>query len=132
MTFFFFSCHSSITYKFLFLTLSIFTTFIVSFLCVYSFAKPNPICLRPRHRISLYNLRKSSRIKHWVTCRIFRPKEGDSGFDMWDEADSLIMSWLWNSMNPKISNTCMFLSTTKEIRDAVQQMYLKAYDATQV
>lgn len=51
---------------------------------------------------------------------------------MWDEADSLIMSWLWNSMNPKISNTCMFLSTTKEIRDAVQQMYLKAYDATQV
>ena len=67
-----------------------------------------------------------------MTCRIFRPKEGDSGFDMWDEADSLIVSWLWNSMNPKISNTCMFLSTTKEIRDAVQQMYLKAYDATQV
>ncbi|RVW65369.1 Retrovirus-related Pol polyprotein from transposon RE1 [Vitis vinifera] len=51
---------------------------------------------------------------------------------MWDEADSLIVSWLWNSMNPKISNTCMFLSMTKEIRDAVQQMYLKAYDATQV
>ncbi|KAF5454932.1 hypothetical protein F2P56_024561 [Juglans regia] len=60
------------------------------------------------------------------------PKEGNPRYDAWDEADSMIMSWLWNSMNPEISNTCMFLSTAKEIWDAVQQTYSKARDAAQV
>ncbi|GAV72001.1 LOW QUALITY PROTEIN: UBN2_3 domain-containing protein, partial [Cephalotus follicularis] len=30
------------------------------------------------------------------------PKPGDPEFDMWDEADSMIMSWLWDSMDPTI------------------------------
>lgn len=39
----------------------------------------------------------------------------------WDEEDSMIMAWSWNSMTPEISNTCMFLVMTKDIWDAVQQ-----------
>ena len=35
-------------------------------------------------------------------------------------------------MNPEISDTCMFLSTAKEIWDAVRQTYSKARDAAQV
>ena len=47
-----------------------------------------------------------------------RPKPGNPRFEAWDEEDSMIMTWLWNSMNPKISDTCMFLATTKDIWDA--------------
>ncbi|KAK8335519.1 hypothetical protein V6Z12_A09G059600 [Gossypium hirsutum] len=53
------------------------------------------------------------------------PKEGDPKFDARDEQDSIVMSWLWNSMMPEISDTCMFLSTSKEIWEAVKQTYSK-------
>lgn len=51
------------------------------------------------------------------------PKKGDPNFETWDEQDSLLMSWLWNLMLPKISITCVFLGTAKEIWDTVKQTY---------
>ena len=60
------------------------------------------------------------------------PKPGDPRFEAWDEEDSMIMAWLWNSMTPKIRDTCMFLATTKDIWDAIQQTYSKAREAAQV
>ena len=60
------------------------------------------------------------------------PKKGDPKFETWDEQDSLLMSWLWNLMLPKISNTCMFLGTAKEIWDTVKQTYSKVRDAAQI
>ena len=60
------------------------------------------------------------------------PKKGDPKFDMWDKEDSMVMSWLWNSMSPLISDTCMFLNTAKEICEAVKQMYSKVCDAVQI
>lgn len=59
-------------------------------------------------------------------------KEGDSEFDTWDEADSMIMLWLRNSMNSEISETYMFVSMANEIWDVVQQMYSNARYAKQV
>lgn len=53
------------------------------------------------------------------------PKTGDPKFDAWDEEDSMVMSWLWNFMTLEISNTCMFLGSTKVIWDFVQQTYSK-------
>ena len=44
----------------------------------------------------------------------------------------MIMTWLWNSMMPEISDTCMFLTTAKDIWDAVHQAYSKALDVSQV
>ena len=35
-------------------------------------------------------------------------------------------------MTPEINDTCMFLATTKNIWDAIQQTYSKARDAAQV
>ena len=55
-----------------------------------------------------------------------------SPFEAWDEEDFMIMAWLWNSMIPKISDTCMFLATAKDIWDAIQQTYSKARDAAEV
>ena len=49
-------------------------------------------------------------------------------FAAWDEEDSLVMSWLWNSMVPEISDTVMFL-TAKDIWEAVNLTYSKVKDA---
>ena len=56
----------------------------------------------------------------------------DPKFNQWEEKDSMIMSWLWNSMLPEISGTCMFLTMAKEIWKTVRQTYSKVCDATQI
>ena len=43
------------------------------------------------------------------------PKPGESGFEVWDEEDSMVMAWLWGSMIPEISDTVMFIATAKDI-----------------
>ena len=58
-------------------------------------------------------------------------KPEDLCFEVWDE-NSMIIAWLWNSMTPEISDTCMLLAMTKDIWDAIQQMYSKSKDTTQV
>ncbi|XP_052197186.1 uncharacterized protein LOC127804368 [Diospyros lotus] len=60
------------------------------------------------------------------------PKDGEPVFAAWDEEDSLVMSWLWNSMTPEISDTMMFLTTTKEIWEAIKLTYSKVRDAAQI
>lgn len=60
------------------------------------------------------------------------PKPGDPKFDTWDEADSMVMPWLWNSMMPEVIDTCMFLETTKNIWDIHRQTYSKVCDAAQI
>ncbi|KAK3021872.1 hypothetical protein RJ639_047794 [Escallonia herrerae] len=44
----------------------------------------------------------------------------------------MVMSWLWNSMLLEISDTFMFLPTSKEIWEAAQQTYSKVRDAARV
>ncbi|TXG49302.1 hypothetical protein EZV62_025177 [Acer yangbiense] len=53
------------------------------------------------------------------------PEKNDPKFSEWDEKDSMIMSWLWNSMQLEISDTYMFLTTAKYIWEAVKQSYSK-------
>ncbi|KAI6704296.1 hypothetical protein NL676_013432 [Syzygium grande] len=60
------------------------------------------------------------------------PKPEDPTFNTWNEAYSMIMSWLWDSMDPAISDTCMFLKIAKEIWDSIRRTYSKARDAAQV
>lgn len=42
------------------------------------------------------------------------------------------MSWLWNSKQPEINGTCIFLTTAREIWEAAKQAYPKAQDASQM
>ena len=42
------------------------------------------------------------------------------------------MAWLWNSMTLEISDTCIFLTTAKDIWNALHRIDSKALDATQV
>jgi len=62
----------------------------------------------------------------------YAPKEEDPKFTKWDEEDSMIMAWLWNTMIPEITDTCMFLNSAKEIWNAMDQTYSKAKDAAQI
>lgn len=50
-------------------------------------------------------------------------KKDSSAFKTWDEEDSLIMCWLWDSMEPSISDTCMFLTSAKDIWDFIQKTH---------
>lgn len=60
------------------------------------------------------------------------PKKGDPRFQAWDEQDSMMMSWLWNSMIPEIRDTCMFLTTAADIWETVKQTYSKVRHAAQI
>ncbi|KOM37598.1 hypothetical protein LR48_Vigan03g098000 [Vigna angularis] len=42
---------------------------------------------------------------------------------MWDNEDSLIMTWMWHSMVPDISRNYMFHSSAKEIWDDLQNTF---------
>jgi len=59
------------------------------------------------------------------------PQENDPMYGAWDE-DSLVISWLWNSMNPEISDTVMFLTMAREIWVAVKITYSNVHDAAQI
>ena len=60
------------------------------------------------------------------------PSEDDPKFIAWDEEDSMIMSCLWNSMQPETSGTCMFLTTTRDIWETIRQTYSKVRDASHI
>ncbi|XP_061375338.1 disease resistance protein RPM1-like [Gastrolobium bilobum] len=51
------------------------------------------------------------------------PANNDPKFAVWDNEDSFIMTWLWNSMTPEVGRHCMFLSSAKEIWDSVHSTY---------
>ncbi|KAL6311905.1 hypothetical protein AAG906_001782 [Vitis piasezkii] len=49
-------------------------------------------------------LKKRRKLSHLV---LKGPNSSDPKFHIWDEEDSTIMSWLWNSMVLEISGTCV-------------------------
>jgi len=51
------------------------------------------------------------------------PAKTDSKYEDWDDEDSLIMTWLWNSMTLEISRNCMLFSAAKEIWKNLCQTY---------
>ena len=48
------------------------------------------------------------------------PAKNSLTFASWDEKDSKVMSWLWNSMTPKISDQFMFLTIAHDISEATK------------
>lgn len=56
----------------------------------------------------------------------------DPKFTSQDEEDSMIMSQLWNSTEPNIAGTCMFLNSAHEIQEDIRQTYSKMRDIASV
>ena len=53
------------------------------------------------------------------------PKNSDPLYESWDSENSMIMSWLLNSMQSEIGRPYLFLSTAKDIWDTVVKTYSK-------
>ena len=47
----------------------------------------------------------------------------DPNFQTWTTENAVVMAWLLNSMEPTIVKTYLFLSTVKEIWDAVKEIF---------
>lgn len=60
------------------------------------------------------------------------PEKTDSSFAKWDSENSLIMAWLINSMEVDIGKTYLFLSTAKELWEAVKEAYSDLENSAQV
>ncbi|RDX93264.1 hypothetical protein CR513_24502, partial [Mucuna pruriens] len=61
------------------------------------------ITLRPNELPNLYictTLKGHKKLSH---IEGNGPPRDDSMFEAWDDDDSLIMTWLWNTMTPEIS-----------------------------
>ena len=59
----------------------------------------------------------------YFTSSIKEPTEEDPKFQTWDADNSMIMSWLVNSMDSEIGQTYLFLPTAKDLWDAVTETY---------
>ncbi|RDX76964.1 hypothetical protein CR513_42984, partial [Mucuna pruriens] len=51
------------------------------------------------------------------------PPRDDPKFEAWDDKDSLIMTWLWNSLTSRISQNYMFYSFVREIWENLIETY---------
>lgn len=50
----------------------------------------------------------------------------------WKSENSMVMSWLVNSMAPSISKIYLFMATAKDIWDSVREMYSDTEDSSQI
>ena len=60
------------------------------------------------------------------------PKDDDPKFETWETENSMIMPWLFHSIQPEISKPLPFLSTAKEIWEAMTHSYSKVEIKAQV
>lgn len=51
----------------------------------------------------------------YLTGAMVAPKEDDPTFQTWDSENSMVMTWLINSMDHEIGDTYLFLLTRKDI-----------------
>ncbi|RDY07540.1 hypothetical protein CR513_08337, partial [Mucuna pruriens] len=57
------------------------------------------------------------------------PPRDDTKFEVWDDENSLIMTWLWNSMTLEISWNYMFYSSIRKIWENLIKIYLMKKDS---
>ncbi|XP_074344455.1 uncharacterized protein LOC141683621 [Apium graveolens] len=60
------------------------------------------------------------------------PDAKDATYSMWDAENSMVMTWLVNSMEEDISSNYMCYHTAKELWDNVNQMYSDLENQSQV
>ena len=61
-----------------------------------------------------------------------KPKDEGESYDRWEAENSMVMSWLVNSMEPDVGRTYLFLPTASEIWEAVKETYSNFGNAGQL
>lgn len=59
----------------------------------------------------------------YLTGDVKALKEGEEGYNIWRSENSLVTTWLLNSMDSSISKPHMFMKTSKEVWDSVKGTY---------
>ena len=68
----------------------------------------------------------------YLTGATKTPKEDNLGFQTWDSENSMILLWFVNSAEQEISQTRMFLTTTKELWELVMVTYSDLENSAQI
>ncbi|RDY13591.1 hypothetical protein CR513_01455, partial [Mucuna pruriens] len=92
-------------------------------------AKDKVITLGPNELPNLYirtTLKGCKKLSH---IEGNSPPRDYPKFEAWDDEDSLIMTWLWNSMTSKISRNYMFYSSVHEIWENLNETYSMKKDS---
>ena len=63
----------------------------------------------------------------FVDGSIERPDETSNLFHNWNRVNSMVISWLLNSLSTDISESVLFLQTAEEIWSEINQRYEQAY-----
>ena len=59
----------------------------------------------------------------YLTGALKAPAPEDPLYPKWDSENSMVMTWLVNSMEEEISSNYLYYSTAKELWDSLTQMY---------
>lgn len=68
----------------------------------------------------------------YITGDLPIPPPNDSAYKVWQAENSIVLAWLINSMDPKISRRYLFFTTAKEVWDAAKKMYSDLGNASQI
>ncbi|GAV58400.1 UBN2_3 domain-containing protein [Cephalotus follicularis] len=68
----------------------------------------------------------------YITGKVQQPDVNDPIYENWELNNSIVMTWLINSMELHISHTYLFLRTAKAIWDVVNKNYSDLENASQV
>ncbi|KAL4562118.1 hypothetical protein LXL04_034312 [Taraxacum kok-saghyz] len=68
----------------------------------------------------------------YLTGDLPAPPATDPAHNTWQAENSLVLAWLVNSMDPKISRRYLWFQTAKEVWDAARRMYSDLGNASQI
>ena len=68
----------------------------------------------------------------YITGETKEPEKTDPTWKTWKSENSLVMSWLINSMEVSIGRTYLFLPTAKDVWDAVRETYSDPKNSSQI
>ncbi|XP_072071933.1 uncharacterized protein [Arachis hypogaea] len=68
----------------------------------------------------------------YLTGERSQPNITDSQYHVWDTENSMVMTWLVNSMEEDISSNYMYYTTAKELWDSVKEMYSDLGNKSQI
>ncbi|KAF9618353.1 hypothetical protein IFM89_000988 [Coptis chinensis] len=60
------------------------------------------------------------------------PDENSPNVETWWSEMSMVMTWLWHSMEPSVASTVQFLDTTKKIWNAIEEMYSQSSNVSRI
>ncbi|KAF9589938.1 hypothetical protein IFM89_029554 [Coptis chinensis] len=60
------------------------------------------------------------------------PDSTDPTYEDWMASNSMVLTWLWNSMEPKVLTNVQFLPTAKRVWSSLKEMYSQENDISRI